>query len=241
MDHLIKKFTWKKKLKEIKAKRRELERLQELDSKLGYEELDKPLRDGYRRIFTLRDDISRRRDAHTYWKILPLIQSPAYSKTRSFKGQCLCGSCHKKFKNWRHFKKELRRRNFTCKQSISYIAARDFKDKVPEEFKKFFVTHKALVKRFWGLPQWITTYHFKYPYYFTPVVKPAYITHRKIIDPELKSKIDKLYDNIWNNYDNLRLLAKAESWSLGYRHWDGDESRYDVMEKDFKKEMKKVE
>jgi hypothetical protein len=64
---------------------KELQAIRKLDRELGYEELNPPVQRGWKRIFVLRDELARSKDARFYQGILDKINTTKYSWRKDFK------------------------------------------------------------------------------------------------------------------------------------------------------------
>ncbi len=181
----------------LKANNR-LQQCKKIQDDLGFEILDPPVRSGYKRIYTLRDDLKNRWDADELSKILKLLNTERIRKSkRGFKNSCLCDGCHR-----RKVKK------FTCKQPLKELKKGDYDKYVPASHKKYFMDNG------WLSNPYLLRYNFTHPYYFEPVIVKNYITKIKILDPDIEKEIDDLEYLLHESYPGQIILNKR----LGYSY-----------------------
>lgn len=155
------------------------------------QELEHPIRCGWKRFFVLRDDISRRSDANVFRRILDCVNTVEYCRRKDF--------TYKEGKRWLPIEQELKN---IRKQDWDF----------PDYFKKYFrlvdVNLATTVVR-------NLVYVFSPTYCFDFKVKPHYLTHVSFPDPVIasrKAEIEKVLDRggwrqyfkskgIWVNYD----------------------------------------
>lgn len=141
---------------------------------LGYVELEKPIHHGFNAYLTLREDVERRDDkvSWLYQFFIDKFSSETWSRTKVF---------YYKRKGKFHDNRPKFRR-LTQKEYDSYLP--------------WVQEHLQLRTEFnWGVEY--TYYVPKIPeYYLVMKIKNSYITHRKVIDGELESKLSFVRDQI---------------------------------------------
>lgn len=201
----------KQKLKEIRALEDEWRFLWKTKHNLGYTVLDKPLHDGWYKHLRLRDDISRRKDVAVFEEILEATSNKIWGRER--KGAD---------KNWIKANKDNKELQFP---GIRKLQEKKY-EKLSEKAKKWFHAHN------WYRTPWrgyVKRYHSTVPrYYFVITYSKAYITKRRIIDPELNQRIQEIeeilispkyykyyqrghgYRDFMDDYKRKRRKAKVE-------------------------------
>ena len=220
--------------KQLLAIERELSRLCRIRASAPSILLPKPIQDGYKRHLVLRSDVANRTDAPILKEILKRISVVQYSKTE-------------KFEKWDpHTKKFIPR-----EKHLTPIGVGEFKrltDKTynggagwNEQHLKFFnktpTTHWWIKEGGWTRSfegHWFTGHDYWFEWY----VEPHFLTHYKEPDPELESKIDRLYKKLWDNWKNNGRLHKLHGWK-GWRHSEWSRSPNAKIADDIMKEFMK--
>jgi len=152
---------------------------------LGYVKLEKPLRDGWYRTLALRQDISRHKNAHVFQEILDRLGEKFWGREKKYADR----AWKKKYEHDRH----LYRR-----PDIRYIRKRVY-DKFSTAAKRHFIKVKLKLNYRYRIYYYCTLPR----YYFVVRYERAYITKRKIIAPELESRMKEI--------ENALLAAKYYS------------------------------
>lgn len=155
--------------------------------------LETPIEHGWRRSFTLREDIKNRGDVVTIELILQLINHTVYSKSEDFT-----------YKSAKGVRKAMTHR-------IKWIGCKRWEEeKYPEGWKKYFVQGVFVWKSSYrGGPTFVEkVWHFRWPWFFVPVVEKHYLTHYTPIDGELEAKMEQIHqwfdqNNAWKRWSNL--------------------------------------
>jgi len=139
---------------------------------LGYIELEEPIHHGYDSFFVLRDDISRRKDAPLLEDLLKNYTSVAWCRNKDFIVK-------------RRGKKEKIEPSLVHVSVAAYLL---FSPKKQEFFTKHFIRGWHSVREVYclNLPR----------HYYVIKKKKSYITHRKVMDAQLQSDLDLVYDQI---------------------------------------------
>jgi hypothetical protein len=167
---------------------------------LGYEELNPPIRKGYKRLFVLREETMHSSRAEFYKTILEKINTIRYSLDKKFKEKK-----KRKIKKWKYQKQSV--------QELKEVSAYEFhrKDAFTEEEKSCFYE----VEFFYSPARiYQAKYIFKEPWRFELKVKPHYITKVKSMDillEQCKSELAKYLERD----ENQRRLVKMRG-GYGY-------------------------
>lgn len=159
---------------------------------LGYEELNPPVRKGYKRLFAQTDETINSSRAEFYKNILEKINTIRYSPDRIFKEKKKM-----KIRKWKYRKDPA--------QELKEVSAYEFhhKDIFTEEEKNCFYE----VEFFYSPARmYQTKYIFKEPWRFELKVKPHYITKVKRKDILLEQRQDELAKYIERDESQRRLV-----------------------------------
>lgn len=191
---LVKKYKDKK----ILAMHRELHALYERERNLGYEELVPPIQRGWKRLFVLREEFERSRDAAFYIDLLKKINTVEYSHRRDFKK-----------KKKRRGKKILVVRPQYLKKLYEWELTRL---KLTERERMCFAeviepTHRR--------HEWNKVYVFQEPWRYRLKTEPNMITQVRVKDTLLEQEIDNLRTQLFAHETHGRW------WKLtrGHRNW----------------------
>mgnify|MGYP006921596023 CR=1 FL=1 len=180
-------------------------------------ELEKPVRAGWEKEFDLRDDVAARKDAHVFREILDRINHSIRSHRKDFRYRI-------KAKRYETAEPELH---------IIHYSKWD----LPEHFKKYFdfgVFQRS--RDYAGRPinpryqAKIKGYRFATPYYFAPVIRPFYATHRKIHRADKEARIREIENKI-EAVGGWKILFKAyHDCNQGHRWWFGESGeRFEIL------------
>ncbi|MBU44783.1 MAG: hypothetical protein CMN76_16290 [Spirochaetaceae bacterium] len=179
-------------------------------------ELEKPVRAGWEQTFELRDDVAARRDAHVFSEILDRINHSIRSHRKDFRYR-------RKAKQYETLEPELQ-------------IIRTEKWDLPDHYKKFFefgvfqplrdLGGRAVDSRYRSK---IKGYRFGTPYFYQPVIRPFYATHRKIHRADRDSRIREIENKI-EALGGWKILFKAyHDCNQGSYWWRGDRGeRYEI-------------
>lgn len=162
---------YKEKLK-VQRDKWELEKIQDNQNWI---ELEKPYKDGYYKVWDLRDDIKNRDDAWVFYKCIKLVGERVWNRDKSFK-------------------KKVRKGKYEyVSPGFGYISERVYEDLEPEVKKYFYkITYGDKdYNSFW--PRYRCMVH---TYFFVTKIKARWITHYKEIDSVIESQINEKYDEL---------------------------------------------
>ncbi|MEM7036165.1 MAG: hypothetical protein AAF570_04225 [Bacteroidota bacterium] len=183
-----------KDVRESINRRRKLWRAMYQDA--SYIELEKPVFWGYRRLFELRKDIARRKDAQAWEALLKVVQNEELSKRKDFKRQ------RPPSRIWRPYAHRTK-----------VLTPKEFQKKVNSRMKGLF---RAEINR-WGC----TSYRFQPEWMFVSRIKKVYITSIMIPNSELQSERDRLRNHIDRNQYQWRytkIKSRIYSWKKYCHH-----------------------
>lgn len=171
----------------LKLEREEISLYMEIRN-LPLIELEKPFQSGWMRFFVLREDVSRCIQAELYQNILDKINTTQYHRNKQFKVK----------------KRRLRKRIYVAKeQKIKVFTLYEWlhpKNPLTQHEKSLFRSREVYCKR---NKTTSLEYFYPEPWRFVLKVKPHMITHVKMIDLSLESRL-KLIDNYFTNHDLRR-------------------------------------
>ncbi len=144
---------------------------------LGKVKLDKPVVFGWVRNFKLRSDIAKTNKSNILNKILEKINNSVVCLRRDFYAKTF----------------DSNGKYVYIKQVLNYLTQKEFELLSEREQSYFYLTK---IVRKWGGP--IKIFKFKYPWMFEFKIKRNYITHKKILDGELESEIDRINKVLWD-------------------------------------------
>jgi hypothetical protein len=150
--------------------------------------LAKPYQNGWIKYFVLRDDYTRRTDANVYLTIIKEIGLEAFCRKQNFldaKG--------------REYSPGLR------------IIGKNEWDKLgwPDYYKKYFTYGIFRPHHCYHYNSTIEGYKFKRDFCFVHAIKPHFITHTRVIYPDIESRIDWInnlfkHKQYWRKYNHLK-------------------------------------
>jgi hypothetical protein len=187
---------------------REENRLRRQIRNLGYEPLIPPVQKGYKRIFVLRDDVQRSKQAPFFAELLKKINTVQYSDTKAFTK-----------------KKRRRGRKIQVPREQKLLSIHEWEwgqKKLTEAEAVYFapvtIWDRAGVFR--------TVYQFREPWRFVLRVVPNLITEVKIKDNLLEQQVDDIHRYLSFNdrrYRQTRLLGRP----VNFRWEEGDLPKYE--------------
>lgn len=158
---------------------------------LGYDELDPPIQQGYKRLFMLTESTQYSNRAAFYQGILDKINTIRYSPDKIFKQK------KRKIGKWRYsYRKEQK-----LQEPDDWQFLRG--DKFTEEEMKYFYPVE-----YYSYPAkcWRTKYLFIEPWRFELRIRKNWITRVKRKDPELEQYRDELHDLLYRKDIYRRLI-----------------------------------
>jgi len=174
----------KKERREKRARTLEMEkrRLWVAHRNLGFKKLEKPIRDGWFKHLALRDDISRRKDAHVFQNIID--------------------NCGMDF--WGASKKEADRvwDKYYKKNKYAHYPGliRPFGEKWKGMSPKARLWFDGLDWVWVHSSGYVKRYFCKVPsYYFVTTYSKAFITKKQVVNPDLDSQIDQIENKLNSN------------------------------------------
>ncbi len=179
-----------KKDKDILAYVRELDKLNKITRDAPLVKLEKPYQNGWTKYLVLRDDYTRRADAHIYIEILKEIGEECFCRKMDFKNY-----------NGQEYGPQLRIVGKNEWEALGWTP----------QHRKHFEFGRFRRDRYFGMT-WggnIEGYRMIKPFFLEEAIKPHFITHVKTIFPEVESRIsfirNKFKNNqLWNRYDYLK-------------------------------------
>lgn len=161
--------------KEYRALWKEYRNLSNAKRNLGLIKLEKPIRSGWYKHLTLRDDISRRKDADILEEVLKIAGTKIWGRDRKHAD-----------KVWNKTNKRDEKIQFP---GIRKIPKWDF-DKLSIHAKKWFKPYDVRYK--FGYGGYRRFYCIVPRFYFKIAYSKAFITHRKVIDPLIEKRLDEI-------------------------------------------------
>src|SRR5574343_1113046 len=146
---------WRKKIR-LLASRRNMNKV----------ELEKPIRWGYKKFFTLREDIARSPDAKVYLGILPYVQNTIYCRRKDF--------TQKSYKTKKMVEMEH------SLNSISHKKWNEIESTLTPKQKSLFEKYWHQNKYAKNAGEW--KYRLIKTWMFVPKIEPHYKTHELILD-----------------------------------------------------------
>ena len=156
---------------------RDMYELEKIQDNQNWIELDKPIKNGYYKVWDLRDDIKNRDDAWVFYECIRLVGERIWYRDKSFR-------------------KKIRKGKYEyVSPGFGYISDKVYDGLVPA-VKKHFVELSFYDKNY--------NHYFKrykctvHSYYFVEKVKAKWITHYKEVDSVIESKINEKRDELWS-------------------------------------------
>jgi hypothetical protein len=166
---------------------------------LGWVELKPPIQRGFKRLFVLRDDVRRSKQAAFFENILRKINTTQWSNERTF----------------RRKRKRFGKKVYTVlEQNLRDIEPLEFEKKFSEKEKLYFyptLTHSRQSKKPY------TVYRFVEPWRFVLRVLPDMITKVRIKDLDLEKESDRLWKIITHPIHGSRLDKLKTGATYRYR------------------------
>lgn len=190
------------KKKELRALLNEQQRLWQAQANLGYIVLEKPIRHGWYKHLVLRDDVSRRSDAHIFQEILDRCGTECWGHDKAHAD-----------KVWDRFSRSNLEIQFP---GIKKINSRVLSRLSPKA-RKWFLGYDWCWSRRHGF---LKRYHCQvHRHYFKIAYTRAYITKRGIIDADIESRLEEI-DSILksNKYYALTKINGEGKWWMTFNH-----------------------
>ena len=188
--------------KALRKKGRDKDKVWQAIRDLGWEELDKPIRWGYEKIFVLRKDITKRDDVKQIQILLDMVNAGIISRDKKFL-----------YKNWKTKKME------PMKHELDYISHKEY-NKLTRKQQLHF---KEVYKKDWRDIYSLVGFELTLPdYYFVEKIQPYYVTRVLKTDPELQSEYDRIvqeidHSGLWGKLDSLFGVNNNDSWFTPHR------------------------
>ena len=185
--------------KKLRGWLNELRELQNLPREnKGYLIPVKPFQEGWYRTFVLRDDATRRSDAHILKKVLDIVNNRVFCRKKDFL-----------YYDWKEHK------HLPIEQKLNSISEREY-EKLDEQLKSYFYRYIEIQRFRYQLQEKIT-YKVRKPVFFVYKIYPRMITHRWIPDSEYESRRNYLWNKLYVQYEKeLRELKHLRN-----DHWRG--------------------
>lgn len=179
-----------KKDKSIIAYVRELDKLNKITREAPLIPLAKPYQNGWTKYLTLRDDYTRRDDAHIFREILRVCGDEVFCRKMDFLDR-----------NGKEYGPNLR---LVGKNEFEMLGW-------TPQYKKHFEFGRFRRETYFGMTynDTIEGYRMIKPFFLIEAIRPHFITHTKTIYPDIESRIAfirKKFRNqqLWNRYDHLK-------------------------------------
>lgn len=184
--------------KEKKRIERELDSLYDIQRNQNWIPLEKPYKNGYRKVFDIREDIKNRDDAWVFYKCIELVGVTSWSREKSFK-------------------KKIKKGKYEYVNPVfGYISEKVYQNLHPA-VKKYFHEIDSYNKNY--SPYW-KRYACHVPsFYFIIKTKPHYVTHYKEHDAVIERQIAELDDyldskpfwsvHLWRGYSGAPKDARV--------------------------------
>jgi hypothetical protein len=223
MARQTRKISIEEKDKYIIAQYKRLKELWKAERSRPWVKLDVPIRKGWKKFFVLREDIARRSDAHELARILGVINHTITCENKEFKTT-----------HWKTGKKE------DIPHVPEHIPANSWdKYEWPEYFKTKWFDFKTKIKPgLYGSSYEIKGWWFKYPWMFSPKIRPNILTHVRERNPDEEKEekaISRWFErtNSWPRLDHLLLGQHKGSYY-------GDPNKTSSLEIVEKREFRKA-
>jgi len=176
MRRIKRKYIIEERIKIVLELERELKKNRKAQDNLGYIVLDKPIRDGWFRTFTLRDDILKSKDAKIYQEVIDAVKIEIWGRSKKFAN-----------KNW--IKYNSKKHYHYQRPGVKFLSEKEY-TKLSSKAKKQFLTVK--LRRLLGYKR--VHYCFLPKYYFHTHYRRAYVTQLKITSPELEKREQEILE-----------------------------------------------
>jgi hypothetical protein len=166
--------------------------------KLGYRELEIPIRHGYEKRYVLRSDIARSKKAHFLNSILSLVNNPIHSGSKKF--------LNKDYETKKYIPME---------HKLGYISKKEYGLLTPKKQSYF----NEYYNRGWKVNYVFVGYTLNLPMWmFSTKIKSHYIYRVKITDDEMQDEYDEIRNyfstnNLWIKIDHvLGISQNYDDW-----------------------------
>lgn len=181
--------------KEKLAILREQYALEDIQNNQNWIELEKPFKDGYYKVWDLRDDIKNRDDAWVFYECIRLVGSKVWSRDKSFRKKIKKGKYEYVSPGFGDISEKTYESLEPAVQKYFYKLS--YRDK---NYSAYFVRYKCIV----------------FSYYFVEKIKPRWVTRYKEIDSIIEAKINEKRDLLYNDkYYEVQIFGRgncAPSW-----------------------------
>ena len=186
--------------KEVRALKKERDKLYRALRELGYVSLEKPLRYGWYKHLVLRDDIARRKDAAIFQEILDV-----------------CGN-----DVWGRDKKQVEKSWDRENRINKYLQFPGFKMIEKIEFNKLSVKAKQWFDGYdwhWSVGYgFVKRYHCQVPgYYFKITYTKAFITKKRVVNPRIEKRIEEINEKLSTN-EYYKYAINHYKWISSFYH-----------------------
>ena len=202
---------YSKKEKQALALQREMAEFWAKMRKAGYVKLDKPVRDGWEVQWKIRDDIARSKNGEFMQKALNLVKvTPVYCDNKK---------CFKIFKygyvpaGYEEIVRSKKGVKVKVKPDMRRISKKEY-DELEPKVQRYFVEH-VKDSRMPGVK--IYTYGLTLTYELDVKVSRSYITHKRIIDPELDKRFDEVSSKYYEFIYDGTLPNTWKDWAIKFK------------------------
>lgn len=196
-----------KKDKDILVYSRELDKLHRITREAPLIPLEKPYQNGWTKFFVLRDDYTRRNDAHVFRNILKVVSTEAFCRKMNF----------------------LDRRGKPYGPGLRIIGKNEWEMLGwTDQYKKYFHYGLHPYKGVYGTTGVQEGWKLLREFFFVEAVKPHFVTHLRTHYPEVEARKAYIYNKfergqLWKRYGNLK------GWSRGSSDWRCAKDRYEEV------------
>jgi hypothetical protein len=141
--------------------------------------LKTPIRYGWERTFTLREDIKKSPKGKFLESLLTKINNKVHCKTKDFVEY-----------DYKTGKMK------PIEQHLSVLDPKEYEKLTPQEQAQFNKEYRQV--KYWLTSKTIEVYAIKQPWRFVFKIRPSYITHEQMVDGDIESELDKLSDKLWH-------------------------------------------
>lgn len=223
-----KEFKREEKIKLLRLDR-ELRKLVDQKYDMPLVPLEKPIRNGYKKTFILRDDIARREDADVLWKVLKEVNTTVYCSRKDFIA-----------KNYKTKKMEPIKHGFRPVSKPRWDELEALW--TPREIKWFskysYLTLESCPVHKHGYLKGLCNCRYTTMpiFYVVDKIDIHYLTHYRPIDPDLETKISELRHYLYAN-DLYRKIWKYQTGALGYFEYGYDDRKRKLINKCINSEL----
>lgn len=138
------------------------------------------IRNGWERIFVVREDVKKGPHGKFLEKLLTKINTTAYCRTKDFM-------------EYDYKTNKMK----PIEQELKMLIPEEYEKLSPQEKREFNKEYRRI--KYWFDTKTVEVYVINKPWRFVWKIRPSYLTHEKIVDGDIESELHKISQKLWSH------------------------------------------